>query len=62
MSLGVFTMAAGMAVIALTGVGFLIWGLTHGQFKDVEEPKYRMLEDREPQPWPKKKKSDKKRR
>jgi nitrogen fixation-related uncharacterized protein len=29
----------------------LIWGWQHGQFKDIEEAKYRMLEDREPEAW-----------
>ena len=28
-------------------VGFVIWGLKTGQFKNVEEPKYRMLENDE---------------
>lgn len=26
-------------------LGFLIWGIKSGQFKDVEEAKYKMLED-----------------
>jgi cbb3-type cytochrome oxidase maturation protein len=26
-------------------VGLFIWGLKSGQFKNIEEPKYRMLED-----------------
>jgi cbb3-type cytochrome oxidase maturation protein len=41
-----------MALVALTGVVFLVWGWKHGQFEDIEEAKYRMLEDREPEPWP----------
>ena len=31
------------------------WGYETGQWKnlkDIEEPKYRMLIDREPEPWP----------
>lgn len=28
------------------------WGFETGQWKDIEEPKYRMLIDREPEPWP----------
>jgi nitrogen fixation-related uncharacterized protein len=32
----------------------LIWGWKTGQFKNIEEAKYRMLEDREPEPWPEK--------
>jgi nitrogen fixation-related uncharacterized protein len=41
-----------MALIALFAIGLLIWGWKTGQFKNVEEAKYRMLEDREPEPWP----------
>jgi cbb3-type cytochrome oxidase maturation protein len=26
-------------------LGFLVWGFRSGQFKNIEEPKYRMLED-----------------
>ncbi len=37
---------------AVIGVGLLIWAWRSGQFKDIEEAKYRMLEDREPEPWP----------
>ncbi len=28
------------------------WGFETGQWKDIEEPKYRMLMDHELQPWP----------
>ncbi len=34
--------------IAAIFLGLLIWGLRSGQFKDIEEPKYRMMEDEEP--------------
>jgi nitrogen fixation-related uncharacterized protein len=37
-SLGVFAVFAGL----------FIWGLVTGQFRDVEEPKYRMLGTRVP--------------
>jgi cbb3-type cytochrome oxidase maturation protein len=30
-------------LIFLIFLGFLIWGIKSGQFKDVEAPKYRML-------------------
>jgi nitrogen fixation-related uncharacterized protein len=30
---------------------FLIWGIRNDQFKNVEEAKYTMLEDKEPEPW-----------
>ena len=36
---------------AIIGVGLLIWGWRRGQFRNIEEAKYRMLEDREPEPW-----------
>jgi cbb3-type cytochrome oxidase maturation protein len=52
MALGVIVLIVGMAVIALIALGFLIWGIRNKQFKDVEEAKYIMLEDQEPQPWP----------
>jgi cbb3-type cytochrome oxidase maturation protein len=44
-----------MAFVALTGVAFLVWGWRRGQFRDIEEAKYRMLEEREPEPWPERK-------
>lgn len=33
-------------------VAMIRWGFENGQWKDIEEPKYRMLIDREPEPWP----------
>jgi cbb3-type cytochrome oxidase maturation protein len=32
-------------LIFLIFLGFLIWGLKSGQFKHIEDAKYRMLED-----------------
>jgi cbb3-type cytochrome oxidase maturation protein len=55
MSLGIWLLVAWMILMALIGIGFLIWGWRKGQFRNIEEPKYRMLEDREPEPWPRKK-------
>jgi cbb3-type cytochrome oxidase maturation protein len=52
LSLGTWIMLGWMAIVALIGIGFLIWGWRSGQFKDIESAKYRMLEDREPEPWP----------
>jgi nitrogen fixation-related uncharacterized protein len=52
MSLGIIVLIGGMVVVALTGIGFLVMGLATGQFKNVEEAKYKMLEDADPQPWP----------
>jgi nitrogen fixation-related uncharacterized protein len=52
MPFGMWVVVRWMAFVSLTGVAFLIWGWKRSQFKDIEEPKYRMLEDREPEPWP----------
>lgn len=52
MPLGLWVFVGWMAFVALTGVLFLIWGWKRGQFKDIEEAKYKMLEDKEPAPWP----------
>jgi nitrogen fixation-related uncharacterized protein len=51
MTTGLWFFVGWMAFVVLTGVIFLIYGLVTGQFKDIEEAKYRMLEDREPLPW-----------
>ena len=51
MALGVIVLIAGMAVIVFIAAVFLIWGIRNNQFKNVEEAKYNMLEDKEPQPW-----------
>lgn len=52
MPLGLWLIVGWMILVALTGVGFFIWGWRTGQFRDIEEAKYRMLEEREPEPWP----------
>jgi cbb3-type cytochrome oxidase maturation protein len=39
---GLLAMSIAMFIIF---VGFFIWGIRSGQFKNVEEPKYRMLRD-----------------
>ncbi len=52
MALGLWVFVGWMLFVALTAVGFLVWGWKHKQFDNVEEAKYRMLEDREPEPWP----------
>jgi len=55
MSFGIWVVVGWMIFVALTGVVMLIWGWRRGQFKDIEEAKYKMLEDREPEAWPAKK-------
>jgi nitrogen fixation-related uncharacterized protein len=51
MPFGLWVVVGWMAFVIATGIGFLIWGWKHRQFRDIEEPKYRMLEDRDPLPW-----------
>jgi cbb3-type cytochrome oxidase maturation protein len=52
MPLGMWVVLGWMIFVAFTGVVFLIWGWKNGQFRDIEDVKYRMLEDHEPEPWP----------
>ncbi|MFN2132202.1 MAG: cbb3-type cytochrome oxidase assembly protein [Anaerolineae bacterium] len=52
MPMGVWAYALWMLFVILTGIVLLVWGWKSGQFRKVEEPKYRMLEDREPEDWP----------
>jgi cbb3-type cytochrome oxidase maturation protein len=52
MILGMWINLGWMLFVALVALGLLIWGWRRGQFRDVEQPKYRMLQDREPEPWP----------
>ena len=51
MPLGIWFLLAWMIFMACVGIAFLLWGWKRGQFHNIEEPKYRMLEDREPEPW-----------
>ena len=52
MPLGLWVVILWMAFVFLLGLAFMWWGIRSGQFDDVEEPARRMLEDREPAPWP----------
>lgn len=52
MPLGLWVVVGWMILVTLTGIGFLIWGWKRGQFRNIEEAKYRMLEEKEPEPWP----------
>jgi len=52
MPFGLWAVVGWMALVSFTAIVFLIWGWRNGQFQDVEEAKYRMLEDKEPEPWP----------
>lgn len=52
MPLGMWVVVGWMAFVAFSAIAFIIWAWKDGQFDDIEEAKYRMLEDREPEPWP----------
>jgi nitrogen fixation-related uncharacterized protein len=52
MPLGMWAFLLWMIFVTLTGVVLLAWGWHTGQFRNIEEAKYRMLEDREPEGWP----------
>ncbi|HEY5113510.1 MAG TPA: cbb3-type cytochrome oxidase assembly protein [Coriobacteriia bacterium] len=52
MPLGLWVVVGWMALVFLSGLALIAWGLKTHQFDDIEEAKYRMLEDREPQDWP----------
>jgi cbb3-type cytochrome oxidase maturation protein len=52
MTFGLLGFVAWGVFLILTAIGLFLWGYRRGQFKDIEEAKYRMLEDREPEPWP----------
>ena len=54
MPLGLWIVVGWMAFVMLTAIIMLIIAAQTGQFKDVEEAKYKMLEEREPEPWPEK--------
>ena len=54
MPLGMWVVVGWMVFVAFTGIVFMVWGWKTGQFRDIEEAKYRMLEEREPEPWPEK--------
>ena len=52
MALGVWLIVSWMAFMVVIGVVLFTWGWRSGQFRDVEASKRVMLEDREPEPWP----------
>jgi nitrogen fixation-related uncharacterized protein len=54
MALGLWVFLGWMIFVVSTGIVFLIWAWKSGQFRNIEEAKYRMLEDRTPEPWPEK--------
>ncbi len=52
MPLGMWVVVGWMAFIPLTVISMIIYAWKTGQFKHIEEAKYAMLEDKEPEPWP----------
>jgi cbb3-type cytochrome oxidase maturation protein len=49
---GMWVVVGWMALVSFTALLLFVWGCEHGQFDDIEEAKYKMLEDKEPEPWP----------
>jgi cbb3-type cytochrome oxidase maturation protein len=52
MVLGVWLIVSWMIFMVVIGTLLFAWGWRSGQFRDVEASKRAMLEDREPEPWP----------
>lgn len=52
MPFGLWVVVGWMGFVILTGLVMLFVAWRSGQFEDIEEAKYRMLEEREPEPWP----------
>jgi hypothetical protein len=52
MAIGVLLFITWLVFMAITVIAFIVWFFREGQNIDIEEPKYRMLEDHEPEPWP----------
>jgi hypothetical protein len=51
MPLGLWAFLLWMLFVVLSGIVLLVWGWQTGQFRNVEEAKYTMLEEREPEGW-----------
>ncbi len=52
MPLGLIMFLAWLFFMVLCTGALIAWGYREGQFDNIEEPKFTMLLDREPQPWP----------
>ncbi len=52
MPIGLIIFLAWMALEVVVVAASIAWGYENGQWKNIEEAKYRMLQDIEPQPWP----------
>jgi cbb3-type cytochrome oxidase maturation protein len=42
---GTIALTVSTLAVLLVFIGLLLWGIKSSQFKNVEEPKYRILED-----------------
>ncbi len=56
---GLLVVVGWMLFVIFSGIVFLIWGWRSGQFKNIEEAKYKMLEDKEPEGYPEREKKKK---
>ncbi len=61
MLIGVMLWVVWMALELVVIIAMIRWGFETGQWKDIEEPKYRMLIDRPLQGWPEREKGSKNR-
>ncbi len=52
MPVGIVLFLVWMALEVVVVAASIAWGFENGQWKDIEEPKYRMLIDHELEPWP----------
>lgn len=52
MLLGLWLDLGWMVFVALSAIVLLVWGWRRGQFRNIEAAKYRILEEKEPEPWP----------
>ncbi len=59
MAIGILLFVAWMALEVVVVAASSAWGFENGQWKDIEEPKYRMMIDHELQPWPGREKASK---
>jgi cbb3-type cytochrome oxidase maturation protein len=52
MPMGLWVVIGWMALVSISGLILIAWGLKTHQFDDIEGSKLAMLEDCEPQDWP----------
>ncbi len=52
MTLGAVAFLLWLGFVFLVAIGLLIWGWRRGQFRNVEEAKYKAMEEKEPESWP----------